>query len=163
MPTRVRYTQAEMRATFPSFQPLATQVSYPWMRIRSIADASAPGPCKAPHNSIVQDKYQHIFHCGGPLAHKTHKPFSLCRQWHLQAAPSDAAALAIFRSVHLPNLPPPPRMVCQVTLIAQHLPTPVLHLPAPGATPTWLPPKCPMLEIVHIEGACMNWLVWVTA
>jgi hypothetical protein len=53
--------------------------------------------------SIAQEMYQHIFDRGGPLACKTHKPFPFCRQWYLQAAPTDAALFAMFQSGHLPE------------------------------------------------------------
>jgi hypothetical protein len=32
-----------------------------------------------------------------------HKPFPLCRQWYLQAAPADAAVFVMFRSGHYPE------------------------------------------------------------
>jgi hypothetical protein len=40
--------------------------------------------------------YQHRFDRDGPLALRTHRTFMLCRLWYLQAAPADAAALAMF-------------------------------------------------------------------
>jgi hypothetical protein len=65
-----------------------------------------PNPClhpRAPHYSIDQEMYQHIFDRGGPLACRTHKPFPPCQQWYLQVAPADAAVFAMFRSGHLPE------------------------------------------------------------
>jgi hypothetical protein len=46
-----------------------------------------------------------IFSYGSPLPRRTHRPFPLCHQGYLQAAPANAAVLAMLRSGHLPESP----------------------------------------------------------
>jgi hypothetical protein len=99
---------------------------------------SPPG---APRYSTAQDMYQHIIDCGGPLACRPQQPIPFCRKWYPQAAPANAAVLAMICG----HLPVSDWMFHQVILLAWILLTPALIPPAPAATLTLLPLKCSIL------------------
>jgi hypothetical protein len=64
------------------------------LSVRPMADAIRPlNPCLHPRpcgHALPKTCIEASAERGCPLAHRTHKPFLLCRQWNLKASPPDA-------------------------------------------------------------------------